>query len=357
MGWNTADRNVPSAEMMIVNCVFVNSTVGVALLSYNDYDNYFSGCLFADCDVGILNQRGMAYVTNTRFERSSIADATVSGQPNSFRRVVSINSSQFVIQDCGRWQCFPQYGSGGGGSPTKIHSSYVTGWGVAGKALDAASLNMTRGPYQLVDTIFVNPVDSRSCAMGFGGDAGVLYAVALSNVSAVSGNGVDGCVLNPASTRKAKVYTVPAGLPAARAMLPSLGPDTMFFRSDSDWSVAGGGQPTSVFDLVRDFGADFSGSKDAAPALAACVKAAAAKGNGAECYIPAGTYILNATVDICGVDFSLGGTGWNSVLSPAPGMSAPLLAAGPGAGCDSSIFRPLSVCCPDAQPFPDTPYK
>jgi hypothetical protein len=40
----------------------------------------------------------MAYVTNTRFERSTVADATVSGQPNSFRRVVSVNSTQFLIQ-------------------------------------------------------------------------------------------------------------------------------------------------------------------------------------------------------------------------------------------------------------------
>jgi hypothetical protein len=96
-------------------------------------------------------------------------------------------------QGCTRWQCFPQYGSGGGGSPTKIHSSYITGWGVAGKALDATSLNVTRGPYQLVDTVFANPVDPSSCAMGFGGDGGVLYSLALSNASSSSG-----CVLNPA---------------------------------------------------------------------------------------------------------------------------------------------------------------
>ena len=213
---------------------------------------------------------------------------------------------------------------------------------------------MTRGPYQLVDTVFANPVDSRSCAMGFGGNGGVLYSIALSNASSTNG-----CVLNPASTHKARVYNVPLGSPEARALLPSLGPNTMFFRSDSDWTAANGGGATAVFDLVRDFGADRAGQTDAAPALAACVKAAAAKSNGAECYIPAGTYTLNATVEICGAGFSLGGTGWNSVLRPAPGLSTPLLVAGPGAGCDASDFTihklKTSGMVQRPQPYPTMP--
>jgi hypothetical protein len=112
-----------------------------------------------------------------------------------------------------------------------------------------------------------------------------------------------------ASTHKARIYKVPPGSPEARALLPSLGPDTMFFRSDSDWAAANGGGVTAVFDLVRDFGADRAGRTDAAPALAACVKAAATKSNGAECYVPAGNYILNATVELCG-----GENGWSFAM-------------------------------------------
>ena len=36
VGWNATDRNVPSAEMVIVNCIFANSTVGISLLSYEN---------------------------------------------------------------------------------------------------------------------------------------------------------------------------------------------------------------------------------------------------------------------------------------------------------------------------------
>jgi len=62
----------------------------------------------------------MAYVTNTR---SAVADATVPGQPNSFCRVVSVGSRKFLTA-----------GWPGAGSPTNVHASYVSGWGVAGSS-------------------------------------------------------------------------------------------------------------------------------------------------------------------------------------------------------------------------------
>lgn len=35
VGVNTSDSNVPSAEMLFLNCIFANSTAGVSLLSWN----------------------------------------------------------------------------------------------------------------------------------------------------------------------------------------------------------------------------------------------------------------------------------------------------------------------------------
>jgi len=325
-----ANSNVPSAEMTFTNCVFGNSTAGLALLQFNDYDNYLTGCLFTDCGTGILNEHGMAYVTNTRFERSTVADATVSGQPNSFRRVVSVGSRQFLAP-----------GQPGAGSPTKVHASYVSGWGVPGAALDAMAL-ADRGPFQLVDSVFVDPVDPASCAFGVVGGDGAMDALILSNVTAA-------CVLNAKTASLARVYTVPPG--AAAASLPALGPGTTFFRSVWPWP-----QPPRVIDVVRDHGADPTGRINAAPALQACVDAAAGAGGGAECYVPAGAFALNATVYLCGADFALGGSGYASQLQAARGFAAPLLAAGPGAGCNASRFtvRSLKVLSPgDAGVPPD----
>ena len=47
VGSNTSDANVPSAEMLFLNCIFANSTAGVSLLSWNG--ECAEGCIGTVC--------------------------------------------------------------------------------------------------------------------------------------------------------------------------------------------------------------------------------------------------------------------------------------------------------------------
>lgn len=292
-------------------------------------------------------------MTNTRFERSTVADAlgerelrykggtrrrpveqldddlpsrAVPCEPGSFHRVVSVGSRQFLAA-----------GDNGAGSPTRIYGSFISGWGERGGTLDAISMPLNRGPYSIVDTVFDAPVDEGSCALGLSpGNAGALSAVILSNVTRTGGGS---CVLNRSSTAQAHTYAVPPG--AAAWALPSLGPNTTFFRSFWPRGSA------SVIDAVIDFGADRTGRVDASSALQACVDTAAASSNATvavECYVPVGTYTLNSTLRLCGSGFVFAGSGWYSHLQQGSGLGpAPMIIAGPGAGCAASNFTLRSI--------------
>ena len=239
---------------------------------------------------------------------------------------MSVGSRQFLAA-----------GDNGAGSPTRVYGSYITGWGARGQALDAIDMPMNRGPYSIVDTVFDSPVDEDSCALGLSpSNAGALCAVILSNVSRTGGGT---CILNKTSTSRAHTYSVPPG--AAAWALPSLSSNTTFFRSS--WPPGS----SSVLDAVIDFGADRSGLLDSAPALQACADAAAAASSAlvaVECYVPVGHYTLNATLKLCGDGFVFAGSGWNSQLQQGPGLgNAPMIIAGPGAGCATSNFTLRSI--------------
>lgn len=250
---------------------------------------------------------------------------------------MSVGSRQFLAA-----------GDNGAGSPTRVFGSVVSGWGERGHSLDAIAMPTNRGPYSIVDTVFDAPVDEDSCALGLSpATAGALSAVILSNVSRTGGGS---CILNATSTARAHTYAVPPG--AASWALPPLGPNTTFFRSS--WPPGA----STVLDAVLDFGADRTGRRDAAPALQACADAAAAASTesaAVECYVPVGTYTLNASLRLCGSGFVFGGSGWYSCLQQGPGLgAAPMIIAGPGAGCVASNFtlRGIKTLAPqDASPL------
>ena len=83
-----------------------------------DYDNYFSGCYFLGNGYGIHMTAGNMYVTNTRFEGSNISDSTFVPHASSYRRVVSVNSRQFIKRV-----------TEGGDAPTKLQDVLIHGWG------------------------------------------------------------------------------------------------------------------------------------------------------------------------------------------------------------------------------------
>jgi hypothetical protein len=59
-----------SGEIWFRNCLFRDCGNGAAFLRYNDYNNFFDGCHFVDCKVGVNSQRGNFAVRNCSFERS-----------------------------------------------------------------------------------------------------------------------------------------------------------------------------------------------------------------------------------------------------------------------------------------------
>ena len=322
----SADNGVASAEMTFVNCVFWYNYAGVQLLAWNDYDNYFSGCHFQDhMGFGIEVQAGNIYVSNTRFERSYSADATLVQHVSSFRRCVSIGSGQFL--------------AGSGARPTKIQNVYVQGWGNATNASHPVSaINFVgNGPLQLYDAVFDSPLSPTSPIVHVGSYPfnGAYSPIIRANVSVL---GCPGCPFvqpfDPYPVNNATVIDLPPGNAQVFAAIPKLSADTHFFTSTA-WPM-----PGRVFDAVRDFGA--STARESSGAIQACINAAAAAGARAVCYLPAGVYSVNRTLTLCGAaPFALtgGGSGFTTLLRWGPELPAPgsepvaVLAAGPGAGC------------------------
>jgi hypothetical protein len=330
--WQTAGIRVghaqvtASAEMTFVNCVFWYNYAGVQLLAWNDYDNHFSGCHFQDnMGYGIEVQAGNMYVTNSRFERSGSADASLVEHTSSFRRCVSIGSSKFL--------------SGGGTRPTKVQNVYVAGWGNATNAsqpVTAISYGGS-GPLQLYDAVFDTPLSPTSPIVHVGSYpfGGTFSPIIRANVTVL---GCPACPFiqpfDPYPVNNVTVVDLPPGDPAIFTAIPKLGADTHFFTSS--WP-----SPGTVFDAVHDFNASSSARWESSGAIQACINAAAAAGARAMCYLPAGVYEVNRTLSLCGAKpFSLtgGGAGFTTILRwgptpPPPNTTVAVLAAGPGAGC------------------------
>jgi len=328
---------IASAEQQFTNVIFQGNKAGLGLWAWNDYDNYLSGCVFADNAYGIQCIAGNYYVNNCRFQNNSVSDATIPAHSSSMRRVVSVGSAALLSQTDNN--CFS--------AVMKVSEAYVQGWGVAGAAA-AAIEYQTRGPLTLVDAVFDSPLNASSPVVflrnttstapdaGVSGSAGLWESIILVNATT---RGAAGPLLDPATTANlAHLYSCYpdegcAGDPAVAAQLPPLSASTQFFNAN--WRVPAG----KVFDAVRDFNASNRGAETSAQ-LQACMNAAAAAGADAICYLQAGTYRVNATVTACGEGWTLmgGGSGFLTQIewSGAGNASSAILASGPGAGCAST---------------------
>jgi len=182
---------------------------------------------------------------------------------------------------------FPN-GGGGCGTPTKLQSVLVSGWGNASNASQAiAAVEVPgRGPLLVFDSVFEAPLSVNSSVVAMGGYPmhGADNAVLLSNVSSA---GVAAPFFAPVNMDDGKgwqpanftVFALPDGDPVVAAGLPALTAATTFFRSTA--SPVDGPPAGRTFDAVRDFGASNSGASDATAALQACIDAAAAASGGA----------------------------------------------------------------------------
>lgn len=281
-------------------------------------DNYFIGCEFSQNAYGVQAYAGNVYVTLSRFIENNASDGSITAHANSYRWVVSVNSTAFLTTLPGN----------GGGSPTKLQGVIVQGWGAANASSPAVYMG-PRGPMQVIDSTFSNAAFPSSPALSFGGGgSGIQEALLLSNASAAPGP-----LLDPESGGNITHTTrVGPGSPAVRARLPSLSATTQFLSAV--WAA-----PGKVFDAVVDFGADPSGRNVSSGALQLCVDAAASAANGAVCYLPSGVYKVNETLRVCGADWTMlgSGSGFTTIIhwDPAANSSLPAvtMASGPGAGC------------------------
>lgn len=197
----------------------------------------------------------------------------------------------------------------------QISETYVAGWGVPGEALAAISYQ-TRGPVLIIDSVFDSPFNASSSVIflrnstsdqpdkGVGGSGGMWESIILVNSTT---RGPSGPLLDPVTTSNlTHLYSCYedqgcAGDPTIAAQLAPLSINTQFFNAM--WRVPGG----KVFDAVRDFNA--SNRVETSAALQACIDAAAAEGNGAICYLPQGSYVVNKTLSVCGTNWTLMGAG------------------------------------------------
>jgi len=343
VGWAQPPHgnDVASAEIQYTNCIFEGNRAGVSLLAWNDFDNMFQGCLFADNAYGIECIAGNYYVQNSRFQNSNVTDALITAHSNSLRRVVSVGSAAFLLQTDNN--CFA--------GAVKVVECLVSGWGAPG-APTAAILYQTRGPAMLIDSVFEAPANAASPALalrnttstapdaGLPGFGGEFSAVVVINTTT---RGAAGPLLDPPSTAQlgAHLYdSFPPGDAAVSAQLAPLSAATQFF--DAAWPQLPVG--AAIHDAVRDFGASPDG-KESGAALQACLDAAAASAAaapalGGVCYLPQGQYATNATLALCGAGVTLlgGDSGFRTMLKwfgPSTNDSV-VLATGPGAGCDAS---------------------
>ena len=326
-------NDIASAEQQFTNCIFDSNNAAVSFLAWNSYDNYFSGCAFQDNAYGLHCIACNYYLTNSRFQNSTVSDLLLPSHSSSVRRVVSVGSAAFIRQT----------DNNAFSAVLKVSEALVTGWGSA-QAPSGALMYQTRGPVTLIDTVFEAPAHPASpvfqlyrsscaaCPMGVGGSGGQWESIVLINATT---RGPCGPMLDPASTGNlTHLYTdFPPGDPAIAAALPPLSPSTQFFHPA--WDVPHG----RVFDAVRDFGA--GNNQESAAPLQACMDAAAAAGSDAVCYVPAGKYFVNTSLRACGSGWSLVGGSSGLYCSIAwtrnasiPG--APAIITGPGAGCAAS---------------------
>ncbi|MFA6292968.1 MAG: glycosyl hydrolase family 28-related protein [Victivallales bacterium] len=278
------EQKTASAEMLFFNLFFDKCEKGVSFLSWNDYDNFFSNCLFRDCGVGIYCEKGNYVVRCSNFERSRVADMISSTHSFSVRRTYSTGSEAFI----------KTLSNGRNSNLWMIDDCRIEQWK---SAQGAIQLGFT-GPTVLIDTVFTKapgktpPVRLTNTQSW---DQGIIY----SNCQSPDTNAVI-----DAGGPKGRVVEIPKG--ALAGSLPEK--PIMFFSEQA--TIAG-----KVFDARRDFGAKGDGRADDTVAIQNAIDAAKKHQNNAIAYLPFGTYKITKPLVISGENYSFGGIGWSSVIN------------------------------------------
>jgi hypothetical protein len=283
-----ACKGLPYPPMTATGCG------GVAILNFNDYDNVFDGNTFVGNSFGLYNDKmANVYVRNCNFEKSTMADVYLAASAgNSVRRSTSSGSSQFIAAPAR---------SPGASNPTVIHDNRIDGWTSSAGAI-AYGL---RGPVFVYDNQFTN---------GPAGPPIQPMPPASSNYTywILANNQLDGKPAGAATLVKApanvKVYDIDALAPSTPSVPASpLSTKTVYLKLQ--WPT-----PTKIFD-VTTFGANGSHAGDDTMGIQAAINAAAKAGGGAMCYLPAGQYRINKTLEITGSDFWVGGSGLQTSIT------------------------------------------
>jgi hypothetical protein len=253
-----------SAETLYRNCMFANSTYGVTLAQFNDYDHTFDGCHFQDHQIAINSFHGIVYVRNTRFERSNVTDiVTGTGDQANVHRSVSIGSKTFLQTPGSEFDC-----------NVKVYNVAVFDfWGPAAIETDCP------GPFVFLDSSFEsrNKTDASIRAWFANGNPSLSVATIVAGNNVLNGkalSGDEGIGYENNSIKDLLLTSLPA---AGKEPPMRITSETKFFRSN--WPDV----YTKVFDAVRDFGANCTAG-DCTDAVGATISAAAGAGNNAAAY-------------------------------------------------------------------------
>jgi hypothetical protein len=267
------------AETTFENCLFADCRRGVAFLQFNDYDYTFDGCEFRRCTTSIECRHGNFYIRNCRFEASREVDIYAEPEHgSSVRRCVSVGSRAFI-----------QFNNAV--SPLTIQDCRVADWTSADGAVQ-----INGAPVTLFDCEFTGgPAGSAPIRPGRDTQRLILSRNAAPDATAL--------VAKPVYGAACRTYDIPAGQRQGARLTPT-----------RRFLVERVAMPSKIFDAKRDFGARGDGVTDDTAALQKAIDAARSHGKGALAYLPTGKYVVKATLELSGRDYTLGGSGFRSGL-------------------------------------------
>jgi hypothetical protein len=255
-----------TAEITFENCIFEACGTGVSFVSFNDYNYSFEGCLFSRNTYGIFAEHCNFYVRECRFESNRTDIHSRPEHMSSVRRSVSVGSGVFLD-------------FGNSVSPMTVENCYVSDWTSKNGAIQS------RGA----------PLIIFDCQ--FKGATAPINAMDGKQLLIISQNQVlDGQQLFVSQPKNLTV------IPAGKRSGIKLNANVSFLKHDV-------GVPSRLFDAVRDFGAKANGRTDDTAAVRKTIAAAAAHGQDAIAYLPAGTYLIRDTLTISGQNYRFGGCG------------------------------------------------
>jgi len=301
----------PMAETMIWNCLFQNDTEGVVLgyEVYNDYMWIFKSCEFDNCGIGINSPDGDQVIMDTHFSGSTIYDVTAGGQTH-LRRCTSTGSRQFFVGPESSEQ-----------THDVIEDCWVDGW--TDTTTGAISFNDESD--MVFDCTFTHPP---------AGSTGVIYMWPPNELELTLSNNYIASTTVPLIYQKGGIVNqvnIPAG-----GLVPDMpSPNQTFLQSA--WPADG----ATILDITQPPYNAVRGS-NCTTAIQNAINQAKTNNNGTIVYIPVGTYDTNATLNVTGSNYTIEGSGFESILawSGTTPTTAPMIQVSTPQSITLEQFRP-----------------